>query len=57
MNADGRALDHATLTKLRKRGGRPQRWQASLSHLHQLRKLPDIVRGFPHAPTTRYTAT
>jgi transposase len=31
--------------------------QAVLSHLHQLQKLPAIVRGFFHAPTTRYAAT
>jgi transposase len=30
--------------------------QAVLSHLRQLQKLPDIVRGFFHAPTTRYAA-
>jgi transposase len=30
--------------------------QAVLSHLHQLQRLPDIVRGFFHAPTTRYAA-
>ena len=30
--------------------------QAVLSHLHQLQKLPDIVRGFFRAPTTRYAA-
>jgi transposase len=31
--------------------------QAVLSHLHQLQKLPELVRGFFHAPTTRYAAT
>jgi len=30
--------------------------QAILSHLHQLQKLPDIVRGFFRSPTTRYAA-
>jgi len=30
--------------------------QAVLSHLHQLQKLPDIVRGFFRSPTTRYAA-
>ena len=28
--------------------------QAVLSHLRQLQKLPEIVRGFFHPPTTRY---
>jgi len=30
--------------------------QAVLSHMHQLQKLPELVRGFFHAPTTRYAA-
>ena len=30
---------------------------AVLSHLHQLQKLPGVVRGFFHAPTTCYAAT
>jgi transposase len=34
----------------------PQMRQAVVSHLRQLQKLPDIVRGFFHAPTTRYAA-
>ncbi len=34
----------------------PQMRQAVLSHLHQLQKLPDIVRGFFRSPTTRYAA-
>jgi len=32
----------------------PQLRRTVMSHLRQLQKLPDVVRSFFHAPTTRY---